>query len=88
MILFLVMLSTGIVAIATRNSRGAAVYCFVTYAIAGLLGISVSGAYKDLIIWGFLSIIFAILFFISLFTKPKQNEMPPPPNQYWNYPHH
>lgn len=85
MMVFVIMLSTGIVSIVARGSRGAAIYCSITYAIAGLLGISVKGAYKDLVIWGGIAIIFAILFFISLFTGTKQKDMLPPPKQYWDY---
>ncbi len=83
---FVIMLSTGIVAITARKSRGAAIYCTIAYTLAGLLGISVKGAYEDLIVWGLVAFIFAILFFISIFTQAKQAEWPPPPPQHGNYP--
>ena len=82
-----IMLSTGIVAIAARKSKGATVYCTIAYAIAGLLGILARGVYKDLVIWGGLAIIFATLFFISIFTEHDPSGPPPPP-QHWNYPHY
>lgn len=80
MLVAIIMLVTGIVAIAARKSRGAAIFCTVAYALAGLLGIFSNGVYKDLMIWGFLCVIFAVIFLISVIkdkkVKPVQDEMP------------
>lgn len=60
-------IASGIVAIATRNSRSkaGAFVCFAFYLFAGLLGVSNSAVYADLQIWGILSMIFAIVFLIA-----------------------
>lgn len=69
------MLVAGIVAIATRRSRGGAIFCVVIYGLAGVLGLSATGIFQDLIVWGVLCLIFAVLFLISAIgmkTTPKE----------------
>lgn len=68
----LFMLIAGIVAIAARNSRGGSLCCTLLYALAGLLGISADGIYKDLMIWGMLCLIFAAVFLIFTLLMKKQ----------------
>lgn len=65
------MLASGIVAIATRRSRGGAVFCVILYGLAGGLGVSVTGIFKDLIVWGVLCLIFAVIFLLSAITMQK-----------------
>lgn len=62
----ILMFIAGIVAIATRNSRGGGIFCTIVYAIAGLIGISMHGIFQDLIIWGALCLIFAVIFLLSV----------------------
>jgi ABC-type multidrug transport system permease subunit len=68
----ILMLIAGIIAIAARKSRGAGIVCLISYAIAGILGITAHGIYKDLIIWGVVCLIFAVIFLIATITFKKQ----------------
>lgn len=63
----ILFIASGIVGIATRNSRKKAgpIVCFVLYVFSGLLGISNSAVYADLQVWGILAIIFGIVFLIA-----------------------
>lgn len=63
----LLFITSGIVGIATRNSRKKAgpIICFVLYVFSGLLGFSNSAVYSDLMIWGTLAVIFGIIFLIA-----------------------
>ena len=68
----LVMLIGGIVAIATRNSRGGAIFCAILYGLVGVIGLANIGSFADLVIWSGLCLIFAIVFLISAITyKPE-----------------
>lgn len=70
----ILFIASGIVGIATRNSRKKAgsIVCFALYLFSGLLGVSNSAVYADLEIWGGLAIIFAIIFLIAgIRTKNK-----------------
>lgn len=61
-----------IVAIATRNSRGGAIFCAIVYGLAGLFGISSNGIFKDLMVWGALCLVFAVIFLVFA-IKMKKN---------------
>lgn len=61
-----IMLVAGIVAIAARSSRGGAIFCIIAYGLSGLVGVTSSGIYADLIVWGGLCLVFAALFLISV----------------------
>jgi uncharacterized membrane protein len=67
------MLIAGIIAVAARKSRGAGIVCLIFYVIAGIVGVTMYGIYKDLIVWGIVSFIFAIIFLIGVLTHKKQN---------------
>jgi hypothetical protein len=67
------ILAAGIVAIAARSSRGGAICCTIIYALAGILGLTASGIFTDLMIWGVVSIIFALLFLISAIMLKKED---------------
>lgn len=67
------MLIAGIIAIAARKSKGAGIVCLVLYAAAGILGITAHGIFRDLIIWGVISLIFAVVFLISTIMFKSQN---------------
>lgn len=62
----ILMFIAGIVAIATRSSRGGGIFCTIVYGIAGLIGILMHGIFQDLIIWGALCLIFAVIFLLSV----------------------
>ena len=63
----LLFIVCGIVGISTRNSRSkaGAFVCFALYILGGLLGIGNSAVYTDLEIWGWLAIVFAIVYLIA-----------------------
>lgn len=67
------MLIAGIVGVCTRNSAPGAYITAVIYAIAGIVGISSIGSiYADLVIWGVVSLIFAVVFVCGgILTKKK-----------------
>lgn len=71
------MLIAGIVAIAARKSRGGGIFCLIVYAVAGIVGVTAKGVYKDLIIWGILSLIFAAIFLIATITHKKTPKAAP-----------
>jgi hypothetical protein len=71
----ILMLIAGIIAIAARKSRGGGIVCLILYALAGILGITAHGIYTDLIIWGVICLIFAIVFLISTITFKKQQAL-------------
>ena len=68
----ILMLVSGIVAIATRNSRGGAIFCAIVYGLAGVFGVSSNGIFKDLMVWGALCLVFAVIFLVFA-IKMKKN---------------
>ncbi len=72
MLVGIMMLVSGIVAIAARKSKGGAIFCTVFYALAGLIGVSSSGIFKDLVIWGGLCLIFAVVFLVFSIKTQKE----------------
>lgn len=62
----LLFLAAGIVGVAARESKGGAIAATILYSIAGLAGVIEKGQFGDLIVWGILAFIFAIVFAISL----------------------
>jgi len=71
MLVAILMLAAGIVAIAGRSSKGGTIAAMILYALAGIIGVTSSGIFKDLIIWGVLNLIFAVIFLISVITFKK-----------------
>lgn len=69
----ILMLIAGIVAIVARKSKGGGIVCLIFYAIAGIIGLAAHGIYKDLIVWGVLCLIFAVIFLIATITFKKQD---------------
>ena len=67
----LLMLVAGIVAIAARNSRGGSLFCIIAYALAGVLGLTAHGIFQELIVWGSLCLIFALIFLIGLIREKR-----------------
>lgn len=76
LIVAIIMLISGVVSIAARKSNGGAITAAIFYAIAGIIGVTSSGAFKDLLVWGIVSLVFAVLFIISVIvTKKKEPEL-------------
>ena len=73
----MLMIAAGIVAIAGRKSKGAAIACVILYGIAAILGLTASGIFKDLMIWGGLCAIFAIFFLVSVIMQKKSQPNTP-----------
>ncbi len=67
------LISGSIVMIATRNNetKGGSIAGLIIFAIAALIALTNSAVYKDLIVWGGLCVIFALLNLIDLFKKKK-----------------
>lgn len=64
-ILFMIaLLVAGITGLATRKSKGGGIVAFIFYLIAGIIGVTSNGVYKDLVIWGGVALLFALLQFI------------------------
>lgn len=71
LIVGILMLASGIVNIATRNSKGGAIACVIMFALAGLIGLTMYDYYEDLQIWGGFCLIVCAVNAISLFTQFK-----------------
>jgi len=67
----ILMLSGGIVTVATRNkkSNGGSIAAIILYSIGALSAFSDIGIFKDLIVWGSISVIFALVNLGSIFVK-------------------
>lgn len=64
----ILLIAAGIVGIAARNSKGGAIAATIVYALSGIIGVSSTGAFKDLLVWGIISFIFAAVFLLSVFV--------------------
>lgn len=72
-ILDIFMLIGGIIAIAGRKNKAATIVAAVFFVIAGIIGISSkSSSFKDLAVYGYMNIVFAVLFVISIFIDKKK----------------
>ena len=75
-IVAVLVLAAGIVSIATRNSgKGGKIATLVLYALAALVGFASLGVYGDLVIWSGWAALCAVIALISLFMKPKNNNV-------------
>ena len=72
----ILMLIAGIVAIAARRSRGGAIFCTVLYGLAGLMGLTMHGIFADLMVWGGICLIFALIFLVAAIRHPAQADGP------------
>lgn len=75
----ILMLAGGIVSIAARNSKGGAIAGTVLFGVSGIMGLSASGIFADLKIWGAFCLVMCVIFVVSIFTQfkkvePKTNE--------------
>lgn len=55
------MLIAGVISTISKNSKGMTITAIIFYVMGGFMGVSLSGSFKDLEIWGWLNIIFAML---------------------------
>lgn len=67
----MLLLVAGVLALIFAAKQWANIACMVLYVLGGLVGITTKGVYQDLIIWGFVSIVFAIPFLISFLKTRK-----------------
>ncbi|MCM1228047.1 MAG: zinc-ribbon domain-containing protein [Clostridium sp.] len=66
LILSLVILTTGIISIATRKTKGGIITAISFYLFGAVIGLAYSEIFADLIIWSVAAVIFASLLAISL----------------------
>lgn len=71
-IVAILMIVAGIVAIAARKSKGGSIFCLIAYAIAGIVGLTSCGIYKDLIVWSVVCLVFAVLFLLDVILSGKK----------------
>ena len=78
MFVALLLIIGGIVGIVARASKGGTIAATVIYTLAGIIGVATTGIFKDLLVWGILALIFAVIFAISIFkqdyTKPQASK--------------
>ena len=73
-IVALLLLSGGIVSIATRNGgKGGNIALIILYGLGALLGFALAGSYGDLKIWAGWCSVCAILAIVTLVKKPKDS---------------
>lgn len=73
LIVSVLMLTGGIVSIATRKStgKGAGIALIIIFGIASLIGFSAHGSFSDLVVWSVWCVINAALALVSVFTSKK-----------------
>ena len=67
------VLLAGIIGITVKESSGAIIAATVFYALGGIIGFLNMGSFGDLTIWSGLSIIFAIVYALSLPSDKKDD---------------
>lgn len=74
-VLSILMLSGGIVSIATRKGgKGGNIALIVLFGLAAIIGFAMAGSYSDLNIWAGWCAVNAVLAIIALFTGKKETE--------------
>lgn len=68
------MMIASIIGVCTRNSRGGGITAGAFFAISGIVGITSSGVYKDLIVWSVISLAFAAVFIVCSLKMPKKED--------------
>lgn len=76
MLVGFLMIAGGIVDIAARRAKGGAIACTVLFGLAAILGLTSTGIFADLKIWGGWCLILCIVNVISLFTQFKTSAAP------------
>lgn len=71
MLVGFLMIAGGIVSIAARRSKGGAVACTILFGLAAIIGLTASGIFADLKIWGGWCLILSVVHMISVFTQFK-----------------
>jgi len=65
-------LVAGILVLISKNSKGVVIFSIVLYLFSGIIALSNTGSvYKDLIVWGWISIIFSLLLIFHLYRNKK-----------------
>ena len=74
MIVSILLLAGGIVSIVVNKStsKGAAIAITIIFLLAGLIGVTNSSYYGDLLIWGIWCFVCGFFGFISIFKKAKE----------------
>ena len=66
----ILLIVAGIIGIAARKSKGGTIAAFIFYVITAICCFAgAAGLYKDLIVWGVVSLVFAVVFIISVFVQ-------------------
>ncbi|MBR6018851.1 MAG: hypothetical protein IK055_01375 [Lachnospiraceae bacterium] len=72
----ILVLTGGIVSVATRNStgKGGNVALIILFGLAALFGFTGYGNYKDLVVWSFWAAINALIAFVAIINAKKSQE--------------
>lgn len=70
-----VMLVSGIIGIAARNTRGGTITAAILYFVGALTGFANLGTYGDLVVWSVVSAAFGVVFLISGIKMPKKQKL-------------
>ena len=75
LLLAILLISGGIVSIATRNSErnGSDIALIVLFGIGALAGFTMAGSYKDLLIWASWCLVCAVLAAVDLIQRKKHS---------------
>lgn len=65
-LLSFILLTAGVVVLASKGAKGMLTFSMVFYLLGGLLGLIGAGSYKDLVIWSAISLLFAVLLFFQI----------------------
>lgn len=76
-VLAVLMLVAAIVGLVTRKENKGDLAVTIIYGLAAIVGFSSLGTFTDLIVWSVLSLLFAILNFISFLIQKKKSKNPP-----------
>ena len=71
MLVGILMIAGGIVLIAARKSKGGAIAGAIVFGIASILGLTATGIFADLKIWGSWCLVLCVLNIVTIFTQFK-----------------
>lgn len=74
MFIALFIIIAGIVAIICRKGAIGSIIAGIIYGISGLIGLGNDAVYKDLEIWGWLFVLYALFFIISGFIQRRKTK--------------
>ena len=75
LILAVCLLIAGIVGLATRNAdgKGGSITSAAFYILGAIVGFAGAGSYTDLIVWSVISVVFALIYLVSVFLPKKSD---------------